>query len=269
MRPIRPICITCGTQYEAAQASVCPVCDDERQWVRWEGQAWTDLAALAASHTMRIADDHGVLGLDVVPAFAIGQRALLVETPAGNLLWDCVALLNAEAIAAIRDRGGLAGIAISHPHYYTTMLDWSAAFGGVPIHLHAADRQWVMRPDTAIRFWDGETSAVGDGLTLVRCGGHFEGGTVLHWHGGAGGRGALLTGNIIQVVADREHVSFMYSYPNHVPLSAAAVGRIVRAVEPLGYDRVYGAFWDAVIGRDGKAAVARSADRYLRAISGP
>jgi hypothetical protein len=125
-----------------------------------------------------------------------------------------------------------------------------------------------MRPDRAIAFWDGDTKSLGDGLTLVRCGGHFEGGAVLHWQGGAGGKGALLTGDIIQVVADRKHVSFMYSYPNYVPLSAAAVERIVEAVEPCGYERVYGAFWDSVIGRDGKAAVARSAERYRRAISG-
>jgi hypothetical protein len=44
--------------------------------------------------------------------------------------------------------------------------------------------------------------------------------------------------------------------------------RIVKAVEPFEYDRVYGAFWDTVIERDGKAAVRRSAERYLRAIRG-
>jgi hypothetical protein len=91
---------------------------------------------------------------------------------------------------------------------------------------------------------------------------------VLHWRGGADGRGSLLTGDIIQVVADRKHVSFMYSYPNYVPLSAAGVERIVKAVEPFQYERVYGAFWDTVIERDGKAAVARSAERYRRAIRG-
>ena len=102
----------------------------------------------------------------------------------------------------------------------------------------------------------------------ITSGGHFDGGTVLHWPGGADGRGALLTGDIIQVVADRKHVSFMYSYPNHVPLSAASVERIAKVVEPFAYDRAYGAFWDAVIERDGKAAVARSVERYRRAIEG-
>jgi hypothetical protein len=89
---------------------------------------------------------------------------------------------------------------------------------------------------------------------------------VLHWAGGANGRGALLTGDIIQVVPDRKHVSFMYSYPNYIPFPASAVERIVKAEEPFEYDRVYGAFWDMVIERDGKAAVESSAKRYLRAI---
>lgn len=139
-------------------------------------------------------------------------------------------------------------------------------FGGVPIYLHADDRQWVMRPDPSIVIWEGETRKLGDGMTLVRCGGHFDGGTVLHWSGGADGRGALLSGDIIQVVADRKHVSFMWSYPNYVPLGAAAVERIVAAVEPFAFDRIYGAFWDMVIDHDAKAVVTRSAERYLKAI---
>ena len=148
------------------------------------------------------------------------------------------------------------------------MVEWSRALGGVPIHLHADDRQWVMRPDDSILFWQGETRELAEGLTLVRCGGHFAGGTVLHWAQGAGGRGALLSGDVIQVVPDRKHVSFMRSYPNHIPLPAPAVERIIRAVEPFAYERVYGAFWDAVIERNGRDAVRKSADRYLRAIRG-
>jgi hypothetical protein len=125
-----------------------------------------------------------------------------------------------------------------------------------------------MRPDDAVVFWAGETKPLAEGLTLIRCGGHFEGGTVLHWAGGTGGRGALLTGDILQAAADRKYVSFMWSYPNYVPLGAAAVRRIAAAVEPFAFDRVYGAFWDSVIDRDGKAVVARSVERYLRAIGG-
>src|SRR5262249_36941971 len=128
------------------------------------------------------------------------------------------------------------------------------------------DRQWVMRPDPAIESWAGETKALHDGLTLIRCGGHFEGGTVLHWPAGAEGRGVLLCGDILQVCQDRRHVSFMYSYPNYIPLPADAVGRVISAVAPLAFDRIYGFMFDLVIWEDANAAVSRSARRYLRAV---
>src|SRR5205823_1967696 len=197
----------------------------------------------------------GLHGIGTEPSFAIGQRALVVQSPGGNVLWDCVSLIDEATVQAVRELGGVAAVAISHPHYYSSMVEWSRAFGGVPIYLHADDRQWVMRPDPAIVFWEGETRMLAEGLTLICCGGHFDGGTVLHWADGAGGRGALLSGDIIQVVPDRKHVSFMYSYPNYIPLPASAIERIVKAVEPFEYDRVYGAFWDMVIERDGKAVV--------------
>src|SRR5262249_31735510 len=183
------------------------------------------------------------------------QRALFLRSPGGNLLWDCVPLLDGAVVEAVRALGGIGAVAISHPHYYSNMVEWSRAFGGVPVYLHAADRQWVRRPDPARVLGGGETREGGGGLPLVRCGGHFPGGTVLHWAGGAEGRGALLTGDIIQVVADRKHVSFMYSSPNYVPLPAPTVRRIVAAVEPLAFDRVYGAFWSGVIERGGKETV--------------
>src|SRR5215204_1049159 len=79
------------------------------------------------------------------PAFGIGQRAILAHTPAGNVLWDCLALIDEATVDLLNGLGGVSAIAISHPHYYTTMVEWSRALGGVPIYLHAADRQWVMR----------------------------------------------------------------------------------------------------------------------------
>ena len=123
-----------------------------------------------------------------------------------------------------------------------------------------------MRPDPRITFWDDETFALGPGLTLIRCGGHFDGGTVLHWADGADGRGVLLTGDILQVVPDRRYVSFMRSYPNLIPLDAATIRRIVQAVEPYRFDSLYGAWWQYVVTSDAKQAVHRSAERYLRAI---
>ena len=265
------ICTTCGIQFADSPEPPdgCPICLDERQYLKPPGQQWTtmDQLRLTYRNSIRFQED-GLIGIGIDPQFAIGQRALLVQTSAGNVLWDCVPLLDPALVDLIRGIGGISAIAVSHPHYYSSMVQWSQAFGEVPIYLHAADREWVMRPDPAIHFWNGETKFIGEGLTLARCGGHFDGGTVLHWRAGNGGKGALLTGDLIQVVADRRFVSFMYSYPNFIPLPPASVKKIVGAVEPLAFDRIYGAFWDSVIVTDGKAAVQRSAERYLRAIKG-
>ena len=263
------ICTTCGTQYaeSAAPPAACAICLDERQYVKATGQQWTTLEQLRRTHRTAIRwEEPGLIGIGIEPHFSIGQRALLVHTPQGNVLWDCVSLVDPAIVEMIQALGGLKAIAISHPHYYTSMVEWSRALGGAPIYLHAADQQWIQRPDAAIVAWQGETLSLGEGLTLIRCGGHFAGGTVLHWQAAAAGQGALLTGDILQVVADRQHVSFMYSYPNFIPLSASAVDHIVQAVAPFRYDRIYGAFWDMVIAQDGPAIVARSAARYRQAI---
>ena len=252
----------------AAPPVRCAICTDDRQYVRWSGQDWTTLDELRRSHTLKIADEgEGITGFGAEPAFAINQRALLLQSAAGNVLWDCVALLTDEAVAAIRKRGGLTAIAISHPHYYSSMVEWSAAFGGVPIHIHADDRQWVMRPDPAINHWAGETLTLNREMTLVRCGGHFPGGTVLHWKGARGGKDVLMSGDIVQVVSDRRYVSFMYSFPNLVPLNATAVKRIAAALSPYAFDSIYGAWWDLVVRGGARRCFDLSVERYLRAIA--
>jgi hypothetical protein len=268
------ICVTCGTQFaeSAAPPGRCPICEDERQYVGWAGQEWTTLAELRARHRLALKDEgDGLLGIGTEPKFAIGQRALLAPAQAGdrpgrNLLFDCISLLDGAAVRVVEALGGLSGIAISHPHYYGTMIEWSRAFGGVPIWLHAEEQKWVMRPDPAIRFWEGDAVELGPGLTLLRLGGHFAGAQVLHWAGGADSRGVLLAGDILQVVMDRRFVSFMYSYPNYIPLPAATVRRMVELLEPYPFERIYGAWFGAVVRADGKAALSRSAERYLRAL---
>ena len=263
------ICVTCGTQYPASNEPPphCLICEEERQYIGWKGQQWTTLDDMRRTHHNKIQDEEpGLTGIGTEPSFAIAQRALLVQG-SHNMLWDCITLLDDDTIQAVKDLGGISAIAISHPHYYSCMVEWSRAFGGVPIYIHEADRQWVVRPDDAIVFWKGETCALGDGLTLIRCGGHFDGASVLHWAAGAGGRGALLSGDTIQVVSDRRWVSFMYSYPNLIPLNAPTIQRIVQSVEPYPFERIYGAWWERNVASDAKAAVKRSVDRYVQAIS--
>jgi hypothetical protein len=255
-----PICVTCGVQF-GAPSERCPVCEDARQYVPVEGQRWTALEELAAGHANAIRPEGELIGIGTEPRFAIGQRALLVPHGASNVLWDCVTLLDEPTAAAIEERGGLDAIAISHPHYYSAMVEWAHRFE-CPVLLHADDREWVMRDDPALEFWSGETRELGDGLTLIRCGGHFAGGTVLHRDG------ELLCGDIVQVIPDRAWVSFMYSFPNHIPLPEPAIRLIETALEPFAFQRLYGAWWDTVIARDGKSIVRRSAQRYIDALNG-
>ena len=261
------ICATCGVQFAPTEdpPQRCPICEDERQYVAWSGQQWTSLDDLRKQHKNQLGDDCGLVGIGTQPSFAIGQRALLVRTPQGNLLWDCITLIDDATVDEVRKLGGIRAIAISHPHYYSSMVEWSRALDA-PVFLHEADRQWVMRADPCIEFWSGEMKTLWDGMILIRAGGHFAGGTVLHWPAGADGRGALLTGDILQVAQDRRWVSFMYSFPNYIPLPAAEIDRIVAAVEPFEFDRIYGAWWDRNLASDAKNAVHRSAERYKRAI---
>ena len=261
-----PICRTCGVQYEADHdLANCPICDDDRQYVPAAGQQWTTLGELAVQgyRTVLRQEAHGRWAIGVEPRVALGQRALLVPGEGGNLLWDCVTVIDDDTVRAVQDRGGISAIAISHPHYDSAMIDWSEAFGGVPIYIHARDAEWVQRGGN-VELWTGESIEALPGRTLHRVGVHFAGGTILHWTDGADGAGALCTGDIIQVVEDTRWVSFMYSYPNLIPEHPDTVRRAVRIVEPLTFDVVYGAWWGKVVTSDAKGAVIRSADRYLR-----
>jgi hypothetical protein len=264
------ICITCGTQYPASPAAPahCPICEDDRQYVNQNGQQWTTLAELRRDRTNEFTSvDQDLTAIRTAPLFAIAQQAHLIQTPAGNLLWDCISFIDDATVEEVRRRGGIRAITISHPHFYSSMIEWSRAFDA-PIYLHTDNRPWVMRPDDAVHFWEGETREVLPGLTAIRAGGHFPGSSVLHWAAGAGGKGALFTGDTIMVVADRRYVSFMYSFPNYIPLNARAVRGVVAAVEPYAFDRIYGSWPGSIVAEDGKAAVRRSAERYIAHIEG-
>ncbi len=263
------ICKQCGVQFaESAQPSQsCPICEDERQYVNWAGQQWTTLEELRTKHTNLIKPESpGIIGIGSQPQIAIGQRALLIQTAGGNILWDCITLIDDATVEAVKALGGISAIAISHPHYYGTNVEWSRAFGNAPVYIHAADREWVVRPDPAVVFWEGETHTIGEGLTLICCGVHFAGGTVLHWAGGASGQGALFSGDIFQVVMDRRYVSFMYSYPNLIPEHPQIIRQALKVVEPFPFETIYGAWWDRIVYSGGKAALLKSEARYRRAI---
>jgi hypothetical protein len=263
------ICVTCGMQYAETDGppKTCPVCEDERQYVGWDGQKWTTLPEMQGKFRNVIKEEEaGLHSILTQPQIGIGQRAFVVRTAKGNLLWDCVPHLDDDTVKAVKALGGLAAVAVSHPHYYTTMVEWSHAFGRAPVHIHEADQKWVLRPDAVVEFWKGESKDLFGGLKLINTGGHFEGFQVLYWPGGCKGKGVLLSGDQPQVCRDRRWVSFLWSYPNMIPLPAKAIRRIAAALRPLEYERLYGAFPGLTVVDDAKGAVERSATRYLKAI---
>jgi hypothetical protein len=262
-----PICTACGTLFAEAPEPPphCPICEEERQYVPPGGQDWTTAWELAAEHVNSFRQhEEGLIAIETVPSFGIGQRAFVVLSEHGNVLWDCLTLLDAGTERLIQGLGGLSAIAISHPHYYTSMGRWSEAFDA-PVFLHEDDRQWVVNPRGRLVFWGGENRAIQPCLTLIRCGGHFAGATVLHR--AEADSGTLLAADVLQVGPDGT-LSFMRSYPNLIPLSAPVVERIVTRLAPYRFARIYGAFAEREILADGEAALARSAARYIAAVSG-
>jgi len=262
-------CATCGVEHPDTDQppASCAICSDERQYRPEGGQRWTTQQQLRAeghrTFVERLEED--LYAVRVEPEVAIGQQGLLVRTPAGNLLWEPPGYLDEHAVEVVRDLGGLAAVSASHPHLTGASIQWSHAFGGVPVLVASADRAWVRRPDPVIELWAGVREVL-PGLSLVQCGGHFAGSAVAHWAAGADGRGVLLTGDTIAIGADRASVNVMRSYVNNIPLPERAVRRILDAVQPYRYERLYGAF--AVLEHDPQPVVRTTLERYITWLRG-
>src|SRR5262249_34337301 len=256
------LCKACGVQYpdSIAPPTNCIICEDERQFVPKAGQQWLTREELAFGRLnafRKLAP--GLFGVSTTPQFAIGQRAILMMTPEGNVLWDCISLLDATTIELVRALGGIRAIAVSHPHFYSAMGTWGRTFD-CPVMVHEADRKWVVALDPCVKFWQGDVIDVVSGISLHRLGGHFPGSTVLY----SAERRILLSGDTMLVTWDRRHVAFMWSYPNYVPLPAREVERIGQRLHSLDFDALYSAFWDrGDIEHGAKAAVARSVQRHV------
>jgi len=271
------ICATCGNHYPDSEhpPASCTICSDERQWVPPSGQRWTTHDELAAApgpgdraeqrHSEFWEVEPGLTGVRVTPDVGIGQRALLVRTDQGNLLWDPPGFVDDEAIEQVRGRGGLRAVTASHPHFYGAMATWARAFGA-GILVNEADASWVTEPDPAIRTWSGRLEAL-PGVTLVQCGGHFPGSAVVHWAEGAGGAGALLAGDTIFVTPGEDRLTFIWSAPNRLPLPEPMIRGILEAVRPFPFDRIYGG-WAPTIGSGARQLLEASADRYIQFLRG-
>ncbi len=261
------LCATCGVEHAEA-VRTCAICADERQWVPATGQSWTSLRELReAGHRVQTEElETDLYGLKVEPAVGIGQQAHLVVTPHGSVLWDVLPFIDRTAVDRIRAFGPVLAITSSHPHMFGVQSAWSHALEQAPILVCEPLLDWVQRPDAAIIGWRGRHE-IAPGLVLHELGGHFVGSSVLHWAAGAEQRGVLLSSDTIHGNPDGHTVTFMRSYPNRIPLSAALVQRIAAGVADMPFERIYDNFGRGPK-RDAAAAVQRSAERYIRWVRG-
>lgn len=262
---------------------------DPRQYVPASGQTWTSLNAEQGlqkntfdidEHDDRI---HYITTKPLTPAelpaslasstttrkqLGIGQRAFLLQTAKGNVLWDLVAFIDQATVEFVKSKGGLKAIVISHPHFFTTHLEWARIFE-CPVYICSADAEWLNREDTSgVRKWVQGVEAieeVGGEVKAIQCGGHFDGSMVLLWE-----KKMFIADTMMSVPSGFYHkdrlpgtvsYSFQWSYPNReslshdlldgkadisylvvIPLPPAKIHGIWKAIKPFEFDATYGAF---------------------------
>lgn len=278
------ICTACGTQYPTSdrqQQSRCFICDDPRQFTPPSGQSFTTLGSIKSSLAgyknifHRYEKDDRLTFIYTTPKFAIGQRCILVRTPAGNILWDCITLLDDATVDEINKLGGLKAIVISHPHYYSTHLQWARTFG-CPVYLAAEDKKWLAQtdPERQVFLEPGTTekrvsiSGQDSGAIILKLGGHFPGSLVLLFDRRLFVADTLLTTPAgigsweTDAVGNRRdgHLgrpegansfAFMWSIPNMIPLSPEEISGMWDVLGKHEFRSTHGAFMGQDI-EDGK-----------------
>ena len=237
------ICTTCGTQYPPGKQvpDLCTICNDDRQYINENGQAWTTMEDLQNNYSTRVSKlSDQISALKMQPDFALANRALLVQSPGGNILWDCIPLPDQQTVDYLHSIGGLKAIAFSHPHYYSTMNEWAALFN-CPIYIHELDREWIMYPTPSLKLWNGDSLPLWDGIKIVHTDGHFPGSCVL-WLPSSTGKGTLLCGDSVYLSRSKRHLSVMYSYPNQILLHRRDFEAFDHKTSALKFDTLYGAF---------------------------
>ncbi|KAL6238117.1 hypothetical protein BDW75DRAFT_237628 [Aspergillus navahoensis] len=291
------ICSTCGTQFSTPSTlPSCKICDDPRQYVPITGQSWTTLRTLQTSQDPKYKNIftpdpiHGesLISIHTEPKQAIGQRAYLCRTRSPgepgsfNVLWDCITYIDEDTITHINELGGINAIVISHPHYYTTHLVWAEIFG-CPVYLSSEDEEWVvLKGEKQVFFSEGSLSFTPSGnyggddgkadIVVIKTGGHFPGSSVLWWRS----LKTLLIADTIAVVpsgrywvdrpAGTASFTFMWSYPNMIPLSADDVHGIWKAIKHTEFEITRGAFIGMETDTDSKTRLLDSAQIFVKAM---
>ncbi|KAI1105792.1 beta-lactamase-like protein [Jackrogersella minutella] len=260
------VCTACGTQFptvDRQEVKTCFICDDPRQFTPQTGQSFTTLDEIRSSAKntwTAFKGDSRFVSIFTEPKVGIGQRAILIKTPLGNVLWDCITLIDDETVAKIKDIGGLKAIVISHPHYYTTHVEWARAFD-CPVYLAAEDRQWTTQSSTHQVFveeteLDLQIDSASSGIMVLKLGGHFPGSFVSLYDGhlfiadtlvttpsGLGSWDTDAVGSVRTRPAGLNSYSFMWSIPNMIPLPPSELERMWGILKKYDFSSTHGAFY--------------------------
>lgn len=257
------ICSTCGTAYpEDSVPEICTICLDDRQWVPPSGQNWTKSWELHNKHSVKLNRlQERLYELEINPVFAIGQRALLVMSGKGNVLWDCIPLLDEMAIEFIKSKGGLKAIAFSHPHFYSNMNEWADVFD-CPIYIHKNDGEHIMVKGKHIQLWEGDEMNLWDGMRIICIGGHFAGSSILHVPF-LSKEGTIICGDTLFLSPSKKHFSVVYSSPNRIPLPLDEIKRIKNRFDNIPFDSFYGYIKTQNLNKDVKGILETSMAKYV------
>ncbi|BBN04693.1 hypothetical protein MPTK1_3g06910 [Marchantia polymorpha subsp. ruderalis] len=236
------VCGHCGTMFGVGKArGDCVICTDDRQLglLPW-GQSWgtySQLRRLEAPLLLRNAERD----LVEISYTTKRQRCFLILNPLGNILWGSTTFLDDAAIVTIKKLGGIRAIAVSHPHELFGYAKWAVTFQ-CPVYIHERDKNLVVHNTEFIETWDGEELALCSQIKLIRLGGHYDGGAILHWTNNGldqDGKGVILCADMLQVGEDGQTVSSMRSYHNFIPISESDVQRIIWKLLSVEYERLY------------------------------
>lgn len=291
------ICETCGAQSdvqnpkELQQRDECFICLDPRQAVPESGQKWTKISNWLTNSSRLQCNlvpqdnfDPGlfrVMAKDYTNMVGIGQTPWLILTEKGIVIWDCSAYFTVDLFNSIKQLSSLyqvpiVAIAISHPHFYTTSLTWAKALQ-TKLYISNLDKRWYQRDHDSkhINFFKSSQIEIIPGITMIRCGGHFDGSCVLHWDRkiakcpkglGTGKKetGVIFCSDTFAPASDRKQITFMWSYPNFIPLPPKDIVQIWKSVQQFEFDDILGAWPGKYIYGDARQKVLKSAKNFVR-----
>ncbi|WVW81997.1 hypothetical protein I302_104002 [Kwoniella bestiolae CBS 10118] len=283
-----PICKACGTQYPASfdiQRN-CVICEDPRQYVPATGQEWTNMAELGEGRKhvlLQDEEDGRVTMIGCEPGFAINQTPILIETAEGSYIWDCSAFISLPLIGHLSKlKKPLKGIAISHPHFFSTSLTWSRALK-VPLYVCEDDKEWYQRlsdskDDDQVIWWKDEQE-LGRGVKVVQCGGHFPGSSILYWDRLSEPpppkdslptkptpvSGIIFTADTLMVQPTQLSFAFIWSVPNMIPLRPHSILSIQDRLKSLSFAQATSSWPNKWIRQDAKQILEQSVITFLAA----